>query len=46
MLNDDVTVKFMFETGAQVKFEANLKEKFNNTNGPNNRVQTQLALYA
>ena len=27
-------VKFVFETGAQVKFETNLKEKFNCANAP------------
>ena len=29
-----MTIKFVFEKGTQIKFEANLKEKFDNVSVP------------
>jgi hypothetical protein len=34
LITEYPTIKFVFEKGAQIKFEANLKEKFDNVSVP------------
>ena len=41
MFDDVYTVNFVFVTGAQIQFEANLKEKFGSVNTPLLDIQCQ-----